>query len=159
MRELHLNGRQFTWGNNHVDPTFKKLDRILICPDWEDEYPLTYVNALERELSDHTPLIIDTGTPSKKPPIFRFENAWFEREGLRDIVEKIWKKDNIRGENIDRWQERFRLLRKNLKGWNRNIDAEYRKLKTGILRQLDDIDKECAKKWVDSYHERGTKRA
>ena len=73
---------------------------------------------MERELSDHTPLLIDTGIPSRKPPIFRFEN-WLEREGLIEIVDFFWKKDNIRGENIDRWQEKFRLLRKNLKGWNK----------------------------------------
>ena len=92
LRELHLNGRQYTWGNNHIDPTFEKLVRILICPDWEDKYPLTYVTALERELSDHTPLLIDTGIPSRKPPIFRFENAWLEREGLIEIVDFFGKR-------------------------------------------------------------------
>ena len=68
LRELDLNGRQYTWGNNHEDPTFEKLDRILICPDWEDKYPLTCVVALEREISDHTPLLIDTRVVGEKPP-------------------------------------------------------------------------------------------
>ena len=40
LRELPLNGRKFTWANNLQDPTYEKLDRILICPDWEDHYPL-----------------------------------------------------------------------------------------------------------------------
>ena len=55
LRELPLNGRKFTWANNLEEPKYEKLDRILICPNWEDHYPLTKVYALERELSDHTP--------------------------------------------------------------------------------------------------------
>ena len=117
------------------------MDRILICPDWEDKYPLTIVSTLERELSNHTPLIIDTGTPNKNPPIFRFENAWFERNGLKEIVEKIWNDPNIKGTNIDKWQSKKRLLRKILKGWSRNVDAEYRKMKIVLLQKLDEIDK------------------
>lgn len=57
LNELPLNGRQFTWANNTADPTYEKLDRILICP-WEDKFPLVWVQALEREISDHTPLIM-----------------------------------------------------------------------------------------------------
>ena len=60
LRELPLGGRKYTWANNQSDPTYEKLDRVLICPDWEEHYPLTTVQALERELSDHTPLIVDS---------------------------------------------------------------------------------------------------
>ena len=33
LRELRLSGRQFTWANNLVNPTFEKLDRILVSTD------------------------------------------------------------------------------------------------------------------------------
>ena len=59
LRDLPLNGRKYTWDNNSPEPTFEKLDRVLICPDWEDTYPLAIVNALEREISDH--ILLDTG--------------------------------------------------------------------------------------------------
>ena len=54
LRDPPLNGKKYTWANNLPDPTYEKLDRILICPDWEDKYPLAPVSALEREISDHT---------------------------------------------------------------------------------------------------------
>ena len=76
LRELPLNGRKFTWANNQAEPTYEKLDRVLICLDWEDHYPLIEVFALDRELLDHTPLIADTGENTYAPPIFRFENSW-----------------------------------------------------------------------------------
>ena len=62
LRELPLNGRSFTWANNQNDPTFEKLDKVFIFPDWDEHYPLAVVQALERELSDHTPLIWILGT-------------------------------------------------------------------------------------------------
>lgn len=48
-RELALLGRQYTWANNLQNPTYEKLDRILVCTDWESTFPLTTVQALTRE--------------------------------------------------------------------------------------------------------------
>lgn len=33
--ELDLVGRQFTWSNNWLDPTFEKLGRFLASPKWD----------------------------------------------------------------------------------------------------------------------------
>ena len=41
FRELEMNGRKFTWGNNLHVPTFEKLDKILCSTEWEEVYPLT----------------------------------------------------------------------------------------------------------------------
>jgi hypothetical protein len=39
-----MTGRQFTWANNLPDPTYEKLDRVLMDTDWEDKFPrLLYV--------------------------------------------------------------------------------------------------------------------
>ncbi|PWZ06939.1 hypothetical protein Zm00014a_024860 [Zea mays] len=36
--ELDLVGRQYTWSNNRLDPTFEKLDRFLVSPEWDLAY-------------------------------------------------------------------------------------------------------------------------
>ena len=74
--ELTLGGRKYTWANNESDPTYETLDIVLICPDWEEHYPLTIVQALERELSNHTPLVVDSREKLNNNAIFRFENSW-----------------------------------------------------------------------------------
>ena len=53
-------GRQFTWANSLTDPTYEKLDRVLVTTEWELKYPLVTVHALDRGLSDHTPLLLET---------------------------------------------------------------------------------------------------
>ena len=140
LRELPLNGRNFTWANNLPEPTYEKLDRILIYPDCEDHYPLTEVYALERELSDHTPLILDTGENTYSPPIFRFENSWMMRDGFKEFVIKIWSA-KYHGDTIEQWQRRMRVFRQKVRGWILNSDAWYRKIKKEILMKLDATDK------------------
>jgi endonuclease/exonuclease/phosphatase family metal-dependent hydrolase len=59
-----MSGRKYTWANNLATPTFKKLDRILITTEWEEKFPLSTVQTLIREVSDHTPLLLNSGEPS-----------------------------------------------------------------------------------------------
>ena len=74
------------------------------------------------------------------PPIFRFENCWFQRPDLKDIIKKVWEK-NYRGSRLHRWQEKFRLLRKSLKGWDRNVRGKYKKNRKRIAFRLDELDR------------------
>jgi hypothetical protein len=64
LRELEMVGRKFTWANNLQNQTFKKLDRILVCTDFESKYPVSSVQALSKEIFDHTPLFNSTNSPS-----------------------------------------------------------------------------------------------
>jgi exonuclease III len=61
LRELEMPGRKYTWANNLSTLTFEKLDLILTTMEWEEKYPLTTVHALPREISDHTPLLLNFG--------------------------------------------------------------------------------------------------
>ena len=51
LREIEMSGRKFTWANHLQNQTFEKLDRVLVCTDFETKYPLTTVNALTSERS------------------------------------------------------------------------------------------------------------
>lgn len=75
LREIDLSSRQYTWTNSLDNPTFEKLDRVLMSTDWEYKFPLVTVNALERSLSDHTHLLLNTRTTSYRgnQPLFKFE--------------------------------------------------------------------------------------
>lgn len=69
LMEIALTGRKFTWCNNHEDPTFELLDRVLVSPTWEEQYQLVYVTTVACELSDHAPLLIKT---RNKDPYLQF---------------------------------------------------------------------------------------
>ena len=62
LREITMVGRQFTWANSLSEPTYEKLESVLMDTDWESKFPLVSVRALERieGLSDHAPILLTT---------------------------------------------------------------------------------------------------
>jgi hypothetical protein len=58
LMEIKLSGRQFTWSKNYEGPTYKLLDRVIVSPTWEENFPLVTGCALSRDLSDHTQLLL-----------------------------------------------------------------------------------------------------
>jgi hypothetical protein len=100
LQEIDLTGRQFTWANSLPKPTYERLDRALMSTEWEFKYPLVSLQALDRGVSDHTPLLLDTGTPAFKGngKHFKFELSWFTHEDFTDRVIKIWNR-SVKGRN------------------------------------------------------------
>jgi hypothetical protein len=64
LREIILFGRQFTWASRREIPTYEKLDRVLANVEWEQNFPLVTVHAMNRVGSDHTPLFFLFWRPS-----------------------------------------------------------------------------------------------
>ena len=75
LRELEMSRRKYTWENSLKNPTFERLDRVLVRTEWEQHYPLATIVASSREISDHTPLLLNTREEEKggRQPMFKFE--------------------------------------------------------------------------------------
>jgi exonuclease III len=119
LREIALSGRQYTWANRRVIPTYEKLDRVLASVEWEQKFPLVSVRALSRAGSDHTPLLIDSGSKAHRGnnARFSFELSWFEQDGFDETVAREWAFGPIGNTPIKTWQNKIRHLRKFLRGW------------------------------------------
>jgi len=144
LREIEMSGRKFTWANHLQNQTFEKLDRILVCTDFETMYPLTTVLALTREISDHTPLLFSTNNLSSSyQPQFKFELGWLLRDGFCEMVRDVWQSTLVEGSPIERWQAKIRRLHQYLRGWAKSVSVAYKKEKTNILNKLDELDKKA----------------
>jgi hypothetical protein len=110
--EIKLSGRKFTWCNNHEDPTYELLDRVLVSPSWEDNFPLVCATTLPSELSDHTPILIKSGDKPRIKPIFIFENCWFLRPDLQEIIKEVWGRTYLGRKKLTFGKKRFDCLRK-----------------------------------------------
>jgi hypothetical protein len=77
--------------------------------DWEQKYPLSIVMSLSRDISDHTPLFLDTGQNSSGSNYnqFKFEPGWLLRDGFREMVTDIWVNENKGGSVMERWQTKI----------------------------------------------------
>ena len=75
--DLGDSGPAYTWTNRRFSskPTYERLDRGLVNPDWCAEYPLTKVLNLRIILSDHAPILIITEVRYRKPKqSFKIDN-------------------------------------------------------------------------------------
>ncbi|WVZ80083.1 hypothetical protein U9M48_027589, partial [Paspalum notatum var. saurae] len=126
-------------------PTYERLDRILVSTEWEQKFPLATIIALTCEISDHTPLLWNTGarSHSSNPPLFRFELGWFLRKGFHDLVAKVWKRESKGSSPIQIWQNKIRNLRQFLRGWAKNVSGSNKKEKKEIIRKTDELDKKA----------------
>jgi hypothetical protein len=118
LRELEMSGKRFIWANSMPNLTFEKLDRILVSTEWEQKFPLAKVMALSRDISDHTPLLLDNGwaSPNGNQPLFKFELDWLLHDGFTDMVREIWESMYEEVDSMRRWQAKIRRLRQHLRG-------------------------------------------
>ena len=123
-------------------PTYEKLDRVLTSAEWEQKFPLVSVQAMPRGVSDHTPLLVDSGeaTHLGNKSVFSFENAWFEREDFLELVAREWVAEQRGASAEERWQYKIRHLRQFLRGWAKNNSGAYRLEKERLLKLINDLD-------------------
>jgi hypothetical protein len=142
--ELEMSGRRFMWANSLPNPTYEKLDRILISMEWELKHPLSTVVALSQVISDYTLLIIDTGKPSSgnNPPMFKFELGWLLRDGFMDMVRDVWNSVHDREDVMRCWQVKIRRLHQHLRGWVKHTSWVNKKEKE-LLDKLDSLDEKA----------------
>jgi hypothetical protein len=94
-------------------PTYEKLDIILMSTQWEHKFPLSSARALSRDISDHTPLLLDNNghAPSGgHEPLFKFELCWLLKDGFVDMVKEVWNSVTDVNDNMRRWQAKIRRL-------------------------------------------------
>jgi hypothetical protein len=99
LRELKLSNRKFTGANSRETPTYEMLDRILVSTEWETKLPLSIVQVLNKDFSDHTLLLLDTGNGAHgcKQLLFKIELRWLLRDSFYELVADVWNKETRDG--------------------------------------------------------------
>jgi hypothetical protein len=98
--------------------------------EWEFYYPLATLLAINREISDHSPILLDTGERSKvgSQNRFHFELSWLSIGIYREA-----KGASV----IQVWQQKVSRLRSFLRGWDRNLKGNLKRHKQSISQELN----------------------
>jgi hypothetical protein len=133
------------WANSLPNPTYEKLDRILMSTECKLQHPLSTVLAMSREISDHTPLLLDIGNTSSShnQPMFKFELGWLLRDGFADMIKEVWNSVEDEEDTMRCWQSKIRRLRQHLRGWAKHTSGVNKKEKKDLLDKLDSLDKKA----------------
>jgi exonuclease III len=60
IKEMMRKGNKFTWTNKQINHVMSVLDRVLVCPRWEQWYRKASCETLTRVGSDHCPILVNT---------------------------------------------------------------------------------------------------
>ncbi|KAL0412318.1 UNVERIFIED_CONTAM: hypothetical protein Slati_3821500, partial [Sesamum latifolium] len=115
LQDAGFEGAQFTWSRNRL---WQRLDRFLYSPTWLDSFPLTRIQHLTRNVSDHCPLLLTASDDTKRGPApFRFQNMWTKHHDFRNCVTTSWQYP-MHGHGMFKFQQKLYRLKAALKTWN-----------------------------------------
>jgi exonuclease III len=123
LKELHLEGRLFTWSNERAHPTLEKIDRFFITAEWGGLFPNHDLHAMPTLCSDHTLLLLHTDVNCKTKKRFMFRAFWPKLHGFRDVVARAWHCPLSNANPFCRLDWLVRNIVRVLQSWNnRKID-------------------------------------
>ncbi|GAU48812.1 hypothetical protein TSUD_406450 [Trifolium subterraneum] len=137
--DMPLVGRMFTWFHpNGI--AMSRLDRLLVSPLWLDSWGDSFVRVLDRDVSDHCPLVLRYCSVDWGPKPFRFNNFCLQSREFKDVIKVTWASQEFIGWMGFILKERLKGLKGVIKEWTvRNFgDAEGKKKRLTIeIAELD----------------------
>ncbi|XP_020264999.1 uncharacterized protein LOC109840677 [Asparagus officinalis] len=138
--DLPLSGRAFTWSNKRLNPSMARLDRFLLSPDWDKEFPLCIQCSPPSMGSDHCPIVLDSGGFKHGPSFFIFERSWFHNPDFIPFINTSWNSFQCKGNPLDVFIMKLKLLKRMIKWWKKNILGSISSRKADILSKINSFD-------------------
>jgi hypothetical protein len=91
LKEIHLQGRMFTWSNECSHPTLERIDQAFISTDWECMFPTNDMYPLASLCSDHVPLLLQMDASFHRKKRFQFKSFWPRCVGFLEVVQRAWR--------------------------------------------------------------------
>lgn len=128
-------GRKFTWYRED-NSAMSRLDKFLLSSEWIQTWSVVAQWALNRDVSDHCPIVLKLGEQEWDCKLFRFNNCWLAHQGLKSVVEEAWKIFSLEGWMAFILKEKLKLLKAVLINWSKNVfgnvDLKIKKLEKVI---------------------------
>jgi len=108
--------------------------------EWLMKWPMSKQYVLRREVYDHCALVIKSVEKDWGPKPFRSIDVWFLERGFNTLVKEKWKSFSVQGNEISRFKEKMKLLKSELKVWNREVFGNLYTTKSRILQELEVLE-------------------
>ncbi|XP_068501097.1 uncharacterized protein [Phaseolus vulgaris] len=139
MVDLPIVGKKFTWYKS--DGSAKsRIDRILVSEEWLQVWPMSKQYVQSREVSDHCALVAKSWVKDWGPKPFRTIDAWLMEPGFKELVKGKWNSYEVQGNGISKFKDKLKMLKGDLKEWNRNVFGNLEENKRMITREIEMLD-------------------
>uniref|UniRef100_A0A2N9GE37 Reverse transcriptase domain-containing protein n=1 Tax=Fagus sylvatica TaxID=28930 RepID=A0A2N9GE37_FAGSY len=140
LRDIPLEGGRYTWSNNHETAAMSRIDRFLYSSDWEDRFSTVVQRRLPRLLSDHFPIMLESGQFHRGNRPFRFENMWLKAKGFGELVKRWWDSYQIEGTPSFILAKKLKALKSDLKKWNDEVFGNVAHKRNQLMIELNKLD-------------------
>nr|CAD1823673.1 unnamed protein product [Ananas comosus var. bracteatus] len=139
--DLPLRNKSYTWTNGRRNPTLECLDRTFISQDWLLSFPNSFLSALPRPRSDHTPLLLSAHTFVPSARIFRFESFWLQHPALSGVISQAWNSSVPSSDPLNRFASKIECVQNALKSWSSGLTSVIKEQTATCLRWLGWLDR------------------
>ncbi|XP_068486341.1 uncharacterized protein [Phaseolus vulgaris] len=134
-------GKKFTWFK--ANGTAKsRLDRFLVSEEWLQVWPAAKQYVQQRVVSDHCALVLKSCIKDWGPKPFRTFDVWLKEPGFTAMVKGKWESYQVEGNSIFALKEKMKLLKADLKVWNRSVFGCVESDKRRIEMEIENLDGE-----------------
>ena len=139
MVDLPCIGRKYTWYKNKGKAK-SRLDRFLTTFDWLQHWPGCKQYVIDRQISDHCALVLKSNVADCGPKPFRFLDIWQEDKEFEIFVKSKWENYLVQGNEILVLKEKLKMLKSDMKGWNKEVFGHIDKIKLDIVKKIQELD-------------------
>ena len=74
------------------------------------------------------------------PKPFKTIDAWLLEPGFKDLVKGKWNSNEVQGNSISKFKDKLKLLKGDLKEWNKSVFGNLEENKHMIMREIEKLD-------------------
>ncbi|RVW34362.1 Transposon TX1 uncharacterized 149 kDa protein [Vitis vinifera] len=138
--DLPMQGGIATWSGGRNNQSWARLDRFLVTQQWLDMFSGVAQCRMHRPTSDHFPILLMGGGLRRGPTPFRFENMWLKMDDFKGLLRGWWQGIEARGRASFRLAYKMKVVKQNIKVWNREVFGRVEVNKNSALQQLEHWD-------------------
>ncbi|KAK9063215.1 hypothetical protein SSX86_017085 [Deinandra increscens subsp. villosa] len=121
--------------------TWSRIDRFLVCEGVFNRWPNAYVRVLNRNLSDHSPLVFSIVDTNFGPKPFRMFDSWLDRPGSSELINSVlesWVEHGPADINLLR---KLAYLRSRLRDWFKDTSTAEKLEEITLRTEKEELDR------------------
>jgi len=118
VEEVPCVGRRFTWFRPN-EAAKRKLDIFFVSDEWIPKWTGFTQFILNRNFSDHCPILLRAKYVDWGPKPFRVMDCWLKDKAFQNLVKETWSNTQLRRWGGYSLKEKIKTLKRKIQQWNK----------------------------------------